>query len=709
MNKLTLLLLMSAALVCGQAAPQDDTKSATPAAPEKPAKPKKHKKHKKAKQQAAAPTAAGATQTAAAVPADKAAAPAATPDKESWIQGNIDVGARYVSHVDGSWNTYRSIVNLNDGLRIASADLKMTPKNTFADSILLQLHDIGDPYSSVRLDMQKNGIYRFTSSYSNVAYFNYLPSFADPTLATTNGFALNEEAYDTRVMNSDSELLFNPGGAIQPYLAYSRNSDNGHGISSLVLGTNNYPVVNNVNWRQDNYRIGARFNWRAFHATIEQGALSFKDDEAVNSNGAGAGTQSSLYIGEQLQLANGWQTYYVRGSGAFTKGSLAYSPVRWLDLYGHIYYTDPSLSSSFGQFAQGTLATIDPNLAFIFYSNDLDRLYGTASMPQRTYSLSAEARPTQRIRVRESFESNTNHDAGTSTLNSLFVVNVPGTALSQQTAETTIQPDLLKLTDNRSTTELLVDVTKNIMVRVGYRYEWGQAIETSGLTSDTYPYETGNLKQHVLLAGTRLRPWKWLTLNGDLESSHDGQSYYRTGLANYIKVRGDARAMLRSNLFFNAGVHYMNNTNPADGVDAKFRSVQHVASLQWLPTSKTLTLIAEYTHAEIDANVNYLTIFPFQTSDSQYLDYSHTGSLFAELALPGTKAGKAKVTVGGSFVTTSGSMPSRFYQPQAKLLVPICKKVSFYSEWKYYGLNEPFYAYQGFHTNTVMTGLRFVM
>jgi hypothetical protein len=279
----------------------------------------------------------------------------------------------------------------------------------------------------------------------------------------------------------------------------------------------------------------------------------------------------------------------------------------------------------------------------------------------------------------------------------------------QQATETTVQPDLFKLTDNRSTTEVLFDLTKNIMVRVGYRYEWGDAIESSGLTSDTYPYESGRLRQHVVLAGTRLRPIKWLTLNGDLESSHDGQNYYRIGMANYVKVRADARATLRPDLFFTIGEHYLSNTNPADGVNAKFKSQQQVASLQWIPAKKYFSLIAEYTHSEIRSDVNYLVLFPYSIDESLYRDYAHIASLFAEFALPGGKAGRTKLSFGGSFVRTSGSDPSHYYQPETKLAVPLTKRVNFFSEWRYYGLNQPFYADQGFHANTVMSGFRFLM
>ena len=66
-----------------------------------------------------------------------------------------------------------------------------------------------------------------------------------------------------------------------------------------------------------------------------------------------------------------------------------------------------------------------------------------------------------------------------------------------------------------------------------------------------------------------------------------------------------------------------------------------------------------------------------------------------------------KITAGGSFVRSSGSRPSSYYQPRATVLVPVAKNIQWVSEWRYYGYAEAFYVYEGFRTNLVTTGLRF--
>lgn len=66
-----------------------------------------------------------------------------------------------------------------------------------------------------------------------------------------------------------------------------------------------------------------------------------------------------------------------------------------------------------------------------------------------------------------------------------------------------------------------------------------------------------------------------------------------------------------------------------------------------------------------------------------------------------------KLTAGGSFFISSGSNPSNYYQPIAKLLLPLGKNVNWFTEWRYYGYGEAFYLYEGFRAHLVTTGLRF--
>jgi hypothetical protein len=255
-----------------------------------------------------------------------------------------------------------------------------------------------------------------------------------------------------------------------------------------------------------------------------------------------------------------------------------------------------------------------------------------------------------------------------------------------------------------------VDITKKLMVRGGFRYEWGSANVPAGLLSITSPDENGQLVRYVGLAGVQYRPTQGILLNADLEASDGVKTFYTTGLQDYEKLRVQSRFTLPRNLFFTLGVNYLNNRNPASGTTAKLTSAVESASLQWLPSSHRISLIADYTHSEIRSDINYLVIFPFNPlNESLYVDNDNSASLMAEIALPGKGLVQPKLSFGGSMVTTAGSRPSRYYQPQGKLLMPLSNHFQLYGEWQWYGLNQPFYFYEGFRAHTVMTGIRFLM
>ena len=189
---------------------------------------------------------------------DEKAAEAPAPDTEKTFTGYIDVGARWVGW-GGDRNTYRSMVNLSQGVRLVGMDFTIAPKaSRLFDTARIQANNWGgDPYNTARFDVLKKGIYRYNGTYSNIAYFNYLPSFADPTAGS--GRFMNQRAYDTAIRNSDHSLELNPGSRIIPYFGYQRNSDFGNGITTLVEDRNEYALRNDMRWSQSLYRNGVHY------------------------------------------------------------------------------------------------------------------------------------------------------------------------------------------------------------------------------------------------------------------------------------------------------------------------------------------------------------------------------------------------------------------------------------------------------------------
>src|SRR5512142_2188358 len=105
-------------------------------------------------------------------PSQPAAAetPSPVPSAESWLTGTIDVGYRWRTDVGGSFDTYRSIVNLGSGPKMLGADFTLAdPMHRAFDQIRVRANGWGDdPYQTVHLDAKKSKLYDFSADYRDI-------------------------------------------------------------------------------------------------------------------------------------------------------------------------------------------------------------------------------------------------------------------------------------------------------------------------------------------------------------------------------------------------------------------------------------------------------------------------------------------------------------------------------------------------------------
>ena len=84
--------------------------------------------------------------------------------------------------------------------------------------------------------------------------------------------------------------------------------------------------------------------------------------------------------------------------------------------------------------------------------------------------------------------------------------------------------------------------------------------------------------------------------------------------------------------------------------------------------------MGEYDRSTLRSDIRYLDL-PFLTpATSSYRDNAHTATSAIDFMLPGLKDGK--LTAGGSLFISRGSRPTRYYQPLARLSLPLHKHVS---------------------------------
>jgi hypothetical protein len=634
------------------------------------------------------------------------------PSNDSWFSGYIDLGYTWRSDVGGSFDAYRSIVNLGSGPKLIGAEFTiLDPKHRLFDEIRVRASGWGDdPYELFHLDAKKSKWYEFSADYRDIAYFDFLPSYADPLLA--RGVTLNEQSFDTRRHIGSYRLDLLPGNWIIPYLAFDRDSGSGSGVTTFVTDANTFPVPNTLNDLTNLYRGGVRIEKRRFHVTLEEGGTTFANNQNVyqSSGSTNYGNVLTPTFGQTTDLTSLLAAYGVRGSSVYSKGLVTASVTSWLDFYGQFLYSDPDTNVHYQQAATGNLLS---ESQLLFYTSQQYLVSAAAKLPHTTGSFGTDIHPGRRLRITQTWLTDRLHDSGSATsLNTIAGPNTLG-GFSQQMAA------LLNssLVNNYNQADVIVfyNVTSKLAVHGGYRYVWGDANDAVFPAAGLVSSDEARLRRNVGLGGLTFRASQKLSLKAEAEVGSSGGAYFRTSLYDYEKVRAQARYQALKTLNFAADFSALLNNNPTPGVNYAFREQQESLSMFWSPgkvPGKFFDLEGSYTRATVYSDIGFLDPGSLQQDTSLYRDDAHIATALVNIKLTrGAKqdtAGGARITAGGSLFISSGSQPTTYYQPLVKLLVPLGKKISWFGEWRYYGYGEVFSLYEGFRANLMTTGLRFM-
>jgi hypothetical protein len=666
----------------------------TPAAPAQPAAAQTGTAPA-ADQPSAAPTpvaAPAADQTTAAPAAAASPAPAASEN----FHGSIDFGYRWVGDVHGSADEYHSVVDLAQGPRLFGLEFTWRdPKRRLFDRLDVRADGWGgEPSRTAHLDARKQRLYDFNFDYRDFVYFNALPSFANP--GAPGGF--DEQSMDIRRRSLSAGLDLLPGGHFVPYLAFDHNAGSGTGIGTWVQDSNNeYAIPTLLSDSTENYRGGVRIEYSRIHLTLEEGGTTYKDDDRAYDATLLTGDRTTPIFGQKLDLTSLQQAYGIRGHGTYSKALFTSHLAPWIDIYGQFLYSEPKTDIHFFEAATGNFLDISQ---LLFYSSLSTMGTGTDNQPHTTGNIGFEMRPLRRLRVIESLLTDRYHDSAAPQ------IAINGTGNGLLFSERPATADLAQHVNyNQQQIDAIYDLTNRITLRGGWRYVWGDAQTLSSATNEAGPPATGELHRNTALAGLTYRVIDKLTVNLDFEGASSDDVYFRTSLNDYQKGRARARYQLAKTLSLQANFQVLNNRNPAQGVNYSFQSRDNALSVFWTPAAaKRISVMGEYDRSTMSSNIDYLTLPFYIAAISRYRDNAHTATSAIDIALPRIKDGK--LTLGGSMFVSSGSAPSRYYQPLARVSVPLCKHVSWNAAWQYYDYGQSFYLYDGFRANSFITSVR---
>lgn len=625
------------------------------------------------------------------------------PAREKKVSGSLDVGYRWVSDTGGDFNTYRSVVNLGEGPKLISLDLFVEdPKRALFDKLTVTADSWGgDPYNTARVDVERTGAYRLLFDYRNIAYFNFLPSFANPGIQ--QGSLGNQRSFDIQRRFLNTELELRPGKRIVPFLAYARDSGSGSGITPFVTDGNEYPVGTRLRDKTDHYRGGVRIELNRFHLTLEQGGTVFKDDQQVVSNELSPGNRGTTLLGRELFLDEVSQNYGIRGNSILSRALLTAAPADWVNLYGQFLFTQPKSDINYTEDAAGLFYLGATRLAATrFIDAQHSVLIGGAKQPHTSGSFSAEFRPHRRLRILESWLTDRLHSASSALL------DLAVTAGATSTGTTRLTADRLLMNYNRQQLDAFFNVTSRFMVRGGHRYEWGNSqVAPATLNPSGIPGE-GELRRHVGLLGLNYRPTKTLQFNADYEGAAGESTYFRTSRQDYHQFRGRARIQLHPSLQVWTKFLLFDNQNPTPMIDYDFRSMAGTLSFRWMPRGGgRISVFGDYTRSSLKSDIDFLTPDRLSAARSLYRDNAHNATAIVDLSLPSSSRGVVpKISVGGSLFMSSGSRPTRYYQPLGRFLIPFTEHVTWYAEWRWFALSQAYYTFEGFRAHHFLTGLR---
>lgn len=604
------------------------------------------------------------------------------PSTESAVTGTIDLGYRWRTDIGGNVDSYRSVVDLGAGPKLFGANFSVIgPAKRVFDRLDFRAYNWGDdPYSRMHVTAKKTQVYEFSADYRNIAYFNALPSFANPMLG--RGVLLNERSFDIRRRLASMQLDLRPGSTIIPYVAYERSSGFGRGLTTFVSDANEYPVPNRIRDSNDTYRGGVRFEFRRFHATGEIGKTSLKDDQQVFSPATvNSGNRETPFLGQNLFLSSLQQSYGVRGSGVFTKLLFTSNAFAWLDVYGNFLYSRPETHTNYQQLNAGNFANAS---TATFVTMQQFALATQARMPHLAGSAGAEIRPMQRTRVIVSWLTDRLENTGSSVFSSL-----------------------LKNTYNQSDVDLIVDAGNRWTLRGGYRYVWADAQNIITPAVGLAGAEAGEIRRHVGKGGFTYRVAGRMSVSADGEAAASGGVYFRTSLNDYQRLRTRARYQATNTLNLSLDVTVLNNQNPSALSNYDFRSRMFSAALAWTPVAaKRMQVNGSYSRSTIRSDIFYIAPQFFEREHSRYRDDCHTVEGRIDLVGPKHAGAPTELSLGGVLFRASGSRPTQHYQPVATFTAPITKAVTWISEWRYHGFGQAAYGFEGFRTHLITTGLR---
>lgn len=617
------------------------------------------------------------------------------------VRQSFELGYRYHT-VGGNEDTYRSMVNFGNGVRLLGSSLSVNSlegQGRFFDQLQLNTQGLGnDPYQNALFRVEKNRLYRYDLSWRSNAYYY-------PGLISANG-----AGYANTVRNfHDQDLILFPQSRLKFFLGYSRNSQTGPGISSVVLfqGTagDRYPLATNTRRQQNEYRAGFEGTLAGWRLNAMHGWVNFKDDSPFNLPGPSQGANPNDLNTATFIQRN--ERYH--GNSPYWRVAL-FKEARWWALNGRFTYVSGQRDFVQDQIAMGT------NLAGARLTQQNFVMGGNAQRPATAADFNFSVFPSSKLTI-------TNQTA-------ISNLRISGSAVLRQAVNgilgaPSVPFEFLGIFLVSNSTDADYRPTTWFGLRFGYQYSNRRIRSIQVVNPAAPPPEDEQYNgMHTGRLGVRLRPMSGLTINLDGEIARADQPFFPISARNVEAFRG--RVEYRRGDFRFAGFARTDyNLNSGNIYEYASRSRQYGIDGTWT-ISRTMYIDAGYAKLHLNSlgTLNYFVQNPrtLLADRSYYVSNLHTANVAAHFTL-----GLVDVSLGLTHVQDTGdsratifgdsgygnlppfqaaqTFPLRFTSPQGKVSVRIHEKLRWNVGYQRYAYAQEFSTAQNFRAHTGYTSV----
>jgi hypothetical protein len=626
------------------------------------------------------------------------------------VTDSFETGYRF-AEVSGDLGKYRADVNYHDGIRLLGSSLSVDSRDGhghFFDKILLNTLGLGnDPYESVTLRVEKNGLYRYDMLWRLDDYYN-------PGLPISAGLHRMD---DSRRLQDHDFTLF-PQSRFRFRVGYSRNTQTGPGLSSAQQFNSSgdaFPVFTDLRREWNEYRLGAEGQFAGFKFTFLHRWDFYKNDTPYNGVAGPAFQFSSPFFGPTLSQFT--RSEPIHGSNPGWFGNLFTNRKYW-GIDARITYNSGRNNFALNEAAAG--------LAFGAAANRQIFVGGTAQRPVTAGDLNVNLYPTEKVTIVNSTAVTSTRIQGDSNFTEFDNGSGGGTTLNFR---------YLGVRTVSNSTDVNYRLTPWIGFYAGYAYS-DRLIHTIEGFSFQGPLEnTIYDRDNHLNSGTvgvQVRPIKPLTIRLNGEIGRDSLPLAPISDRNYHTLGG--RIDYRTRQWQLSAVYsQIYNVNAPLAISAySSHSRNYTANASWAPNAR-FSLDASYVKLHLDT-VSGLAFFAglntlqfYQGFPQLYLSNIHAGNLGAHFGI----AQRVDLYVGYSITKDTGdgrgsaipagttgaaqalfasvqTFPLSYQSPLVRLSVRITPKVRWNAGWQFYNYHEEFGLLglqQNYHANTGYTSV----